>query len=965
MKKILLSGLLAAVFGFSVSANDCATAIPLAISCGGSATVSGSTVGGTPPAISTCTTSPGSGGAVWYTIVGDGSTWTASTVNAGSNYDTKIWVFSGSCGALNCVTGNDDYSGVLSFVSFSTTPGVTYYVIVGGYSSNEGNYEMTVANTNLACGTDCGNSIMVSNTSCGGFSTYTGSTVGGTPSGQGTCGTTAGTGGVIWHSFTGDGTAWTLSTDNPGTNFDTKLWLFEGSCASGSGTAVINQPSNTTCMATFSQGDLAQSFVATTNTTCGAGIQLTANGAGSGNVTIALYDNLPNAGGNMLASGTVAATDGTWADVNWASTAITTGNTYYLVFTSTNTSMCVGGDTGNPYSGGMVFANTGYGAFSTYDYTFRVFDACSGGGLVCVTGDDNGGTGTTSEITFTSTLGTNYYLVVGGNGAAEGNYELTISNVGSDVVDPVPSVASLPDVTVACEYTGTTPPTANDNCAGLISGVPDVAMPISTQGTTVVTWTYDDGNGNVITQAQNIIVADMLAPVPPAGGIGSADVDQSANNTCMATFSQTDVAQSFVATSSPICGAGIQLTSNGAGSGDVTIALYDNLPNAGGSMLASGTATATDGTWAEVTWGSMTLTAGNTYYLVFTSTNGSQCIAGSTANPYAGGMVFANSGYGAFSSYDYTFRTYTGCSSPLADINDVCEVTLPAPVATDNCAGTVTGVPDVTFPYNVQGSTVITWTFDDGNGNVTTLTQNVTLTDVTAPVPDLASLPAYTGCGVGDPVPPTATDDCLGTINGVPDVPMPILAMGTTTVTWTYTDNAGNNVSQSQVITVVPFDASVVVMGTTLMANASGATYQWVDCDNNYAPIAGATSQSYTPTAVSGNYAVIVSMNGCTDTSACFLVDYSGISELSGASVNVYPNPSTGEFHVNLKGFNGAVSQLRVTDVTGRIIRAERIVSANDEISLIVDLSADENGVYFLQLVADDTVVHFERIVKQ
>lgn len=67
--------------------------------------------------------------------------------------------------------------------------------------------------------------------------------------------------------------------------------------------------------------------------------------------------------------------------------------------------------------------------------------------------------------------------------------------------------------------------------------------------------------------------------------------------------------------------------------------------------------------------------------------------------------------------------------------------------------------------------------------------------------------------------------------------------------------------------------------GSVLTANQTGATYQWLDCDNNYAVINSETNQSYTP-AVTGNYAVEVNMNGCVDTSDCFLVDHTGIEEL-------------------------------------------------------------------------------------
>ena len=81
-------------------------------------------------------------------------------------------------------------------------------------------------------------------------------------------------------------------------------------------------------------------------------------------------------------------------------------------------------------------------------------------------------------------------------------------------------------------------------------------------------------------------------------------------------------------------------------------------------------------------------------------------------------------------------------------------------------------------------------------------------------------------------------------------------------------------------LTIEPLPNINVTQGSTeLTANQNGATYQWLDCDNNYAVINGETNQSYTP-AATGNYAVEVNMNGCVDTSACFLVDYTGIEEL-------------------------------------------------------------------------------------
>lgn len=152
------------------------------------------------------------------------------------------------------------------------------------------------------------------------------------------------------------------------------------------------------------------------------------------------------------------------------------------------------------------------------------------------------------------------------------------------------------------------------------------------------------------------------------------DQDQPLDNAYMASFSQTDLAQSFQPGADIICGAGISVFNGGEGdkSVNITIALYDNLPNAGGVMLASGTAAVNlTGTpvWLDVFWPAVPVTPGTTYYLVFTSTNGGG-IRGHTSNPYPYGMVFANPGYGPFPNYDYTFRTYTCDAGPTVPLNN-------------------------------------------------------------------------------------------------------------------------------------------------------------------------------------------------------------------------------------------------------------------------------------------------------
>lgn len=140
--------------GLPSNAPECQdTACELATPIACNSSVTGSTVGAAVhPGASFCGTSLGTGGTVWYTLVGTGETTTITTCSALTNYDTKLWVYSGSCDALVCEAGSDDsvcaFSSLHSTVAFVPAVGVTYYIAVGGYNAAAGNFELSVS-----CGT--------------------------------------------------------------------------------------------------------------------------------------------------------------------------------------------------------------------------------------------------------------------------------------------------------------------------------------------------------------------------------------------------------------------------------------------------------------------------------------------------------------------------------------------------------------------------------------------------------------------------------------------------------------------------------------------------------------------------------------------------------------------------------------------------------------------------------------------
>jgi hypothetical protein len=150
-------------------------------------------------------------------------------------------------------------------------------------------------------------------------------------------------------------------------------------------------------------------------------------------------------------------------------------------------------------------------------------------------------------------------------------------------------------------------------------------------------------------------------------------------------------------------------------------------------------------------------------------------------------------------------------NASLAIINGQCSVTAVAPTATDNCAGIVNASTTDAVTYTAQGTYTIHWTYNDGHGNSTTQNQQVIVKDVTAPVPNIASLPAITAeCSVSVAA-PTASDNCRGTITATTSDATSFAAQGTYSIHWIYNDGNGNTSAQDQ--SVVIHDVTAPVFG--------------------------------------------------------------------------------------------------------------------------------------------------------
>jgi hypothetical protein len=169
----------------------------------------------------------------------------------------------------------------------------------------------------------------------------------------------------------------------------------------------------------------------------------------------------------------------------------------------------------------------------------------------------------------------------------------------------------------------------------------------------------------------------------------------------------------------------------------------------------------------------------------------------------------------------------------------------------------------------------------------------------------------------------------------------------------TYTTNGSCPNTSNQSLTIYVVDNSITINNATLIANLSGATYQWINCSSMLA-VDFETNQSFSPSA-NGYYAVVVTQNGCSDTSNCFDLTTVGISEHESDGVKVFPNPTSGIFNIILMG----TYDINVLDVRGRIVYSGQMTDQK-----LIDLGKCTPGTYVLQLKQAERTIYLKLLVQ-
>ena len=413
-----------------------------------------------------------------------------------------------------------------------------------------------------------------------------------------------------------------------------------------------------------------------------------------------------------------------------------------------------------------------------------------------------------------------------------GNTSETIQEV--TVIDNEnPEISAPSDVTVSadadCEASGVDlgSPITSDNCS--VTDVFNDAPATFPLGTTVVTWTVEDASGNQSIDMQNVTVIDDIAPTIidiPDDIVVSNDPGECST---LVTWPAPTVDDNCP-------GASISQT-GGLASGDnfpvgVTVVQYTAVDAAGNETSDSFTVTINDNEDPEIVAPLDLTVSANAdcealgVYLG-SPTSSDNCSVASVSNdapatfPLGTTVVtWTAEDASGNQSFDTQNITVVDDTAPTivdlpTDINvsndaDECSalVSWTEPTVEDNCPGST--ISQTTGPANGEafpvGVTVVQYTAVDAAGNETSGSFTVTVTDNEAPeidAPAGVTLSANRDCiafssNLGNP---DVTDNC--TIESIKNDAPSFFDIGTTVITWTVTDAAGNSSTATQEVTVV------------------------------------------------------------------------------------------------------------------------------------------------------------------
>ncbi len=375
-----------------------------------------------------------------------------------------------------------------------------------------------------------------------------------------------------------------------------------------------------------------------------------------------------------------------------------------------------------------------------------------------------------------------------GNGETVQATQQVIINV-EEMVAP-----TLADLQADCSLTVTEHPTLDTDCFGTITATTEDSLEFNQSGT--ITWTFDNGNGETVQATQQVIinVEEMVAPT-------LADLQADCSLTVIEHPTlDTDCFGTITATTED----SLEFNQSGTitwtfdnGNGETVQATQQVIINVEemvaptlADLQADCSLTVTEhptldtdcfGTITATTEDSLEFNQSGTITWTFDNGNGETVQATQQVIINVEEMV----------------------APTLADLQADCSLTVTEhPTLDTDCFGTITATTEDSLEFNQSG--IITWTFDNGNGETVQATQQVNIEDNVAPeVPELETLTG--NCAFEIPYPST-NDNCSGEIIGTTEDNLVFNQVGEYTINWSFQDENGNITTTIQNVIIEDID---------------------------------------------------------------------------------------------------------------------------------------------------------------
>lgn len=596
-----------------------------------------------------------------------------------------------------------------------------------------------------------------------------------------------------------------------------------------------------------------------------------------------------------------------------------------------------------------------------------------------------------------------------GAGAASPNFAVTANPLPVPVITGPNSPCINTTSNVYATEAGMTGYTWTISAGGTItagSGTNNISVTWSSAGLKTVTVSYTNGNGCTAATPTSYGVNVSNIPTPTISGPSTV---------CASTTGVVYTTQTGMSNYQWTVSLGGTIIS-GAGTSQITVSWpYAGSRSVGVSYTnASGCSSITPASYPVTVNPAAIPTIGSGNSPCLNST--SQYITNSGMSNYvwavsAGGSITSGQGtsqinvtWNAIGS-QWVSVTYTntyGCTPPSPTVYSLFVDPLP------NAAGAITGLPQV-----CAGTTGVAYSCGDINNATSYIwnlpagatiasgagTSHITVNFGASAVSGNITVSGSNGCGNGTPSPAFAvTVNALPAAAGAITGPASVCAGSTgisytvpaianaTTYTWSVPSGAtitsgattnhiivtfGNTPSQgvitvkggnlcgngatspnfNVVVNAIPATPVITASGNQLTSSAPSGN-QWY---YNGTAIPGATGQTYTVLHNTGYYYCMVTINGCSSAiSNKIWIEVTGVEEIPGISLNVYPSPNNGSFSI---GFNSAAdSRVSVTifnQIGSRVFETgEFPVAGNTEKK--IDLGGVANGIYSIVITSEN-----------